>query len=443
MIKFARKGLHLPKFEYRSLFNTQIKRVLPPRFITLSLLQQENLLAVPLVEKGDRVFVGMKVAEGIVPIHSSVSGYAAEVETQAIRIESDESNTLDASVQSRQRVPIDSDELIAIVREAGIIGLGRHNYPAYLHLMEARLQGVRTIVLDGCTSDPFITSDYALMINHPVEILKGAELIRLASGAERVVIVVDEKRIEALEVLNSRNYNLRMEAIETLAVPSFYPGDEERMLAEAICARSLGRNEKLSSVKIAVENVATAYAIYEAVFLGKPLYERVVTVEGACVTEPKNLWVPLGASVRDVLRASKGLLRDPGRLILGGPMRGEAVASLDQPVAKSTRAVLSLPKDSFDLRDEEPCIRCGFCASACPEELSPEMIVRSVRSENLELAREFGIDACTECGNCAYVCPSKISIVEVIQKGKSVLLAPNQQASFPEPSYVVSAQAER
>ncbi|HLD75867.1 MAG TPA: 4Fe-4S dicluster domain-containing protein, partial [Candidatus Norongarragalinales archaeon] len=260
--------------------------------------------------------------------------------------------------------------------------------------------------------------------NHPVEILKGSELLRLACGAERIVIAVEKNKLEAVEILNSKNYNLKIKNLEIVSLPVRYPQDSERTLAGMMTGRQLKKAESVLSAGVLVEHVATAFAVYEAVYLNKPLYERVVTVGGPCVVEPKNVWARVGTSAADLIRSAKGLMREPERIIFGGPMTGKTIEHLEIPVTKAVRGVLALPPQLTVSGDPEPCIRCGWCADVCPESLNAEAIVRAVQNEDENLAREFGIEACVDCGCCTYVCPSKIQMGLFIQKGKRRIAVP-------------------
>lgn len=435
-----KKGIRLPYFSYRSLLTAQIKRSVLPKVVRISLAQYDGSCATPCVKESESVFQGTKIAEGIVPIHSSVSGNVIKVSRDLIHIASDEKNQADPFIQSRQKIPIDSEELAAIIREAGIVGLGGDGYPTFLKMLEAKHRQVHTLIINGCESEPFLTTDYILMTNHPVEVLKGIELLRLASGAERAVIATQRNKMETLEILNSRNYNLKFDRIQTISLPAVYPQDNERVLVSAVLGRKLGKNEKPMSSGAVVENIATAFAVYEAVFLGKPLFERVITIEGACVTEPKNLWAPIGISIQDLLRSCKGLLRDPGRLVLGGSMTGESVSSMDAVVTKKVQAVLALPVELTTLEKEEPCSRCGLCVEACPESLVPETLVKAIRKRNRALAEEFEIYNCNECGNCSYICPSNIPMVELIRAGKNIFSFHTEQKLSTDSSHAVSVE---
>ena len=327
-----KKGVVLPDFKERSLSSTQIHVPQSVRFVTILLHQHVGARLKPCVSEGDPVFVGTKIAEGLewssVPLHSSVSGFVSKVEEDSVTIESDEADRLAPSIQVHTEIQMGPDQLVEMIREAGIVDLGGTAFPTHVRALEARAKGVETLILNGCESEPFLTADHMLMLNHPVEILKGAELLRIACGAKRALIAIEKNKLEAVEVLNSKNYNLKIHTVQTMTLAVRYPQGSERALAEAVLGHKLRRRSSPIESGILVENVATAFAVFEAVHLKKPLYQRVITVGGPCVVEPKNLWARIGTRAQDLIRSAKGLMRAPDRVIFGGPMTGQAIESL-------------------------------------------------------------------------------------------------------------------
>lgn len=430
-MKPLKRGMTLPDFKYGSLSTTKIERLAPPRFVTFS-LDSGFILLEPTVKEGDDVLVGTKIAAhssyDSVPLHSSVSGRVVKVSTDSILIESNEADQRELSI--RHEIPTEPSQIIQLIREAGIVDLGGSGFPTHLRLHEAREKQIHTLVINGCESEPFLTSDHVLMVNHAVEILKGTEALRLASGAKRAVIAVERNKLEAVEILNTKNYHLKFQDIETAHLPVRYPQGSERALAESVLEKKLGPLESALDCGVLVENVATAFAVYEAVYLNKPLYERVVTVAGPCVIEPKNVWARIGTRSRDLFRSAKGLLRKPARVLLGGPLTGKAIADLDVPITKQIPALLALSDELLPKGSEQACTRCARCVDVCPESLIPEKLMKAVVKENQSLALQYRINSCTECGLCAYVCPSHIPLTQLIHSGKTSQSQPSGAPSY-------------
>ncbi len=412
------KGIQLPDFEASTLLTTQIFAPKSPPFVTLHVQAGSKIL----VCQGDVVCVGSRLTDPndffSVPIHASTSGKVVRVSNGEIQIESDVLDRLDPSIHPRLLIPTAPDEILDLIREAGVIDLGGSGASTYQALLTARTNEPKILVIDCCQLEPFVTADDMLILNFAAEILKGVELLRVACGAARAVIAVSKAKSEMREILNSKNYNLKFSSIETVIVSNRYPQNQKEILAETITGKILKWGELASSAGVHVENLATVFACYEAVYLNKPLFERVVTVGGPCIADPKNLWVRAGVSAKYLFNLCKGFLRDPERVVLGGPVMGRAIQDLETAMPLEAQALLALPKEIVNSHAEEPCIRCGHCVDACPEALLPETLVRAVRKANTEQALEFGIHGCTECNACVYVCPSHIPIVQVIREGK-------------------------
>lgn len=440
-MKPFKKGLKLPDFKYGSLSTAKIQTLPPPRFVEFMLNQHAGVVLKPSLQEGDEVLVGTKIAdhsnENSVPLHSSASGRVSKITTDSILIESDEADRIDPSIHPRAEVPQKPEELIQLIRQAGVVDLGGSAVPTHVRLLEARKQNVHTLIINGCESEPFLTSDHVLMLNHPVEILRGTELLRIASGANRAIIVTERNKLEVIEILNSKNYNLKLNTIKTAHFSSRYPQGSERVLAESILGKSLKHAQSVLQAGVLVENVATVFAVYEAVYLNKPLYERVITIAGPCVFEPKNVWARIGTKASDLIRSAKGFLRQPRQVLFGGPMTGEAIGDLERPITKKVQGILSLSPELIASGQEQACTRCAKCVDVCPESLIPETLMRAVRKEKYELAFEYDIQSCTECGLCSYVCPSNIPLVSLIQFGKA-----NCQSHTQQPDDAVLSQTQ-
>lgn len=421
-MKPLKNGIRLPGYKERSLVTTHIAKPHPPRFVTISIPADRLGSYQICVREKDQVFLGSKIAEPLsekLPwIHASVSGRVSQISSGAIRIESDEANTFSSDISPHQNLVSNPAAMIDWMREAGVCDMGVEGLPLHVLLNDAKLSGARTLVLNGCESEPFLTSDHVLMLNHPNEILKGVELLKAMSGAVEAVIAIEENKLEAAEVLNTKNYTLKLEHIKVIHLPDFYPQGANRMLGETILGKKLLPGQSLLSAGILVLNIATAYAVYEAVYLGKPAYERVVTVTGPCIAEPKNIWARIGTPISEIIRHAKGLLRDSVRLILGGPMTGNAISDLETPISLSTQGVVALSLEMLAPSEEGACIRCGKCLDVCPVQIDPQMIVAALRAGDFNLAGEYGLGRCIGCGACSSICPAGIQIAKRIREGR-------------------------
>ncbi|MSR77358.1 MAG: 4Fe-4S dicluster domain-containing protein [Candidatus Omnitrophica bacterium] len=322
----------------------------------------------------------------------------------AVEIRSDGKDILAPLVGSERSgwQQLAGEDLLPLFQECGLVTLDKFAKPLHAKVARRRCVEEDTLILNACESEPYVTSVQSLIMSHPLEVLKGAELLRKAYGAGKIMIAVEENKEETIELLKSKIYFLKWTQVDIQPVRSFYPPDQEIVPGE--------RN--------AMEHAATAFAVYEAIVKQKPLIERAVTVAGECVPEAKNLWIRFGTVLEDALKNCKGLLRDPRKVILGGPMRGLALPSLNFSTGPLMDAILALPPEVAEETVIEPCIRCGRCIEVCPVDIAPVMITLAAEQDDFEAADFYGAQSCTECGNCAYVCPAKRPMVELIQYAK-------------------------
>ena len=273
----------------------------------------------------------------------------------------------------------------------------------------------KTLIVNGCESEPYVTAGQVLLMAHPLEILKGIDILRRAADLKQIIIALSEDAEQAAEVLKSKIYFLKWEHIQVKVFPARYPQDDPSVLLPLIDSQFKIFEPHILH-KWPLPDIATAFAAYEAVILGKPFFERVVTITGECVVLPKNLLLPIGMTVADSLKACKGVLREPGRMIAGGPMRGITVGAMDQPVSAATEALIALPREHTAETHAVECVRCGECADACPSDLAPALIAMAAEREDFKFAGRLGADQCIGCGNCAYVCPSHLPLTRMIQE---------------------------
>ncbi len=384
------------------------------------------------VKVGDYVSTGQRIASAqahvFALVHSSVSGRVLAIEdrphpvlgrAKAIIIESDgqDKSEIHKAVKSQEQIDkITPQEIRNIVFESGIVGMGGASFPTHIKLNPAK--PVDTLIINGAECEPYITSDDRLMVEKTHEIIKGAELVARCLGAKKVYIAIENNKPEAIDKFRA---GVSGKGYEVKVLRSEYPQGGEKQLIKNVLGKEVPAGKLPFDIGVVVQNVATVFAIYEAVYLGKPLYERVVTVTGDCLSNPKNLLVRIGTPFKELIEFCSPLKREAATVISGGPMMGVAQFSLDAPVIKSTNALLLLSEAIKDLREINSCIRCSRCVQNCPVGLMPCSIALSSSSRNWQQARLEGCLDCIECGSCNYVCPQKINLVQAIKYAKMMV----------------------
>lgn len=424
------KLIKLPLKKEMSLGTWTLKRPNPPERLRIPVFTDAPFYQNPCVIPGQMVSCGMKIAEprssAGIPVFSPLNGVVSEIaraETAmgepvvTIEIQVDKKNSFNylPLPENSSWMEATQERLRAQIREAGVIFCGREPRPL-ISVLEKGLFHKKTLIINACESEPYVTAGQVLLLGQPLEILKGAEILRRAAGLKEIVIALSEDVGQAAEVLKSKIYFLKWEHVQVRIFPSRYPQDDPSVLLPAI-------DPELSNIEPRylhgwpLPDLMTVYAAYEAVVFGKPFFERVVTVTGECMVQPRNYLLPFGLSAADALKAGKGVLREPGRLIAGGVMRGRAIVSTDAPVSAAMDALIALPKENTSEAKEVDCVRCGECAEVCPSDLAPALIAMAVRGQDYAHARELGAGQCIACGNCAYICPSHLPLVEMIRDG--------------------------
>lgn len=432
-------GVH-PK-TYKSMSNNSgIQKGFWPRNVYLSLQLRNGALLKPLVEKGEHVKRGQKIAVGrtgmIAPIHSPVNGivigvtqhitaHPSKVKCETVIIRANEDREWCTSSSSGNFYRYSSDEIIEKIEEAGIVGLGGAGFPTASKLKFARQASVHTLVINGGECEPYLTCDDLTMRESGSEVIAGVRLMLKACGAKKAMIGVEDNKAEAFEQLTSLASD--DENIDVVSVPSIYPMGSERHLIKAVTGVTIPLGQLSTSVGILVNNIATAQAVYNAVRFNRPLVSRVVTVSGKGISKPGNIEVPVGTPVHEVLAYCGGFSEETERLIFGGPMMGQVISSPQIPVDKCVGGILALTTDEVKERQQQECIRCGQCVRACPMGLMPFQMASYTRISDFKTTEKMGVNHCLSCGACSYVCPSNIPLVQYFQHAKGAINATKQK----------------
>lgn len=385
----------------------------------------------PLVSVGDPVRVGQKIGDGgglCVPVHAPVSGVVEAIEDRphpggglcpAILIKNDFLDTPDPSLQPHSHPErLSSEELVSIIREAGIVGMGGAAFPTDVKAKTGMSQA-DTVILNACECEPYITADDVLLRARPGDVLRGLELIARILLPSRVVVAMEDNKAQAAAVV--REHLSAFPSMELLVLPTRYPQGAEKQLIQAVTGRQVPSGGLPKDVGCAVFNAATAAAVYRAVYEGMPAIERVVTVTGEGVKQPRNLVVRVGVSFLEILAAAGGLTDDVWKVLSGGPMMGVAQGDLSVPITKSTNAIVCLSNAQNGESAQPVCIRCGKCLEVCPMRLEPLYLYRYSTAGDLDALRRLHLADCIECGCCAYACPGKVPLVEGFRAGKRAL----------------------
>ena len=308
------------------------------------------------------------------------------------------------------------DQIIAAIREAGVVGLGGAAFPTHVKLSPPEGKSVDTVLLNGSECEPYLTADYRVMVEAPQAVVTGALLAARAVGASSVIVGIEDNKPAAVEAMQAAANGT---GVRVVAVKTKYPMGGEKQLVPAVLDREVPTGGLPLDVGVVVMNVGTAAAVARAVVRGKPLTHRVVTVSGAGIAAPKNLLVPVGISYGELIDYCGGLRPDAARIVIGGPMMGFALGDQGTPVTKGTSGITVLTRDEVREQETRACVRCGRCVDVCPLNLVPTKIAMASRHGDWDLAGQYYLMACMECGCCAYICPSRIPLVQLIRMGKA------------------------
>jgi len=420
-------GVH-PNYNKITAENPIEKAKLPIK-VVLPISQHIGAPCEPLVKVGDNVKTGQKIAESSsftsAPIHSSISGEVKSIENSphtttgkpvlTITIESDGKDEK-VKMEKRKYDKLSKKELLEIIKEAGIVGMGGACFPTHVKLSPPEDKPIDTLIINGAECEPYLTTDHRVMIEKADELIEGIKIIQKILEPKNTIIGIEGNKSDAIKKLKEKSKGT---GIKVFKLKTKYPQGGEKMLIYSINKRIVPECGLPMDIGCVVQNIGTAVAIYEAVALSKPLYERVITVTGK-VNQPKNIMARIGTLMSELIEQAGDYAGDPVKLINGGPMMGQAMPTDELPVLKGTSGLTVFNKQDIDnTRKEIECIRCGACVHVCPMNLNPTLIARYAEKGRIDLAEKAHALSCIECGCCSYVCPSNIPLLHWIKYAKA------------------------
>ena len=405
-----------------------LKRFPEPEEVVIPLSMHAGAPANPVVQVGDTVKVGQKIGEAAgfisAPVHSSVSGTVVAIEDHghatrgtclSVVIKSDGKDTLDESVKPNKSLEeLTPDEIVEIVKEAGIVGMGGAGFPTSVKLKPAK--PVDTILLNGCECEPLLTADHRVLLEYADDVIYVLKAIIKAVGAEKGVIVIEDNKPDAIELMKEKT--AAIDNIEVVEAKTKYPQGAEKMLIKRVTGRKVPSGGLPADVGCVVSNISTTKAISDAIQKGMPLVERVVTVTGERLKNPGNFIVKIGTNTQDLIDYCGGLVGDDITIKAGGPMMGFVLSDTNVPIMKGSNGIIAVETDHTK---EQPCIKCGRCMDVCPMELSPLYFAKFADEENWQGMKDKNVMDCIECRCCEYICSSKIPLVTKIKAGKNAV----------------------
>ncbi len=425
---FSKGGVH-PDDKKVFSRSQSIERLPMPSELIVALSQHLGAPAKALKAKGDTVRKGEKIGESAgfisADVHSPVNGVVKEIRrvTLANSVQCDAFVIIPDAEQPDQKSEMldwkgqSSADLLAKIKDLGIVGMGGATFPAHVKFTVPRDKKVEAFVVNGVECEPYLTADYRIMLEKGEEVLEGAMICAKIIGAQRIIVGIEMNKPDCIahlkDIVKQKGY-----PIEIMGLKIKYPQGDEKQLLKATINREIPSGKLPLDVGAVVANIGTCNAVYEAIVLGKSLYERVISVTGECIAKPKNILAPIGTKVSDLLAFCDGFSSEPEKLVSGGPMMGFSFFDMETPITKGSSGLLALPPQK-KVRTTA-CLNCGRCVAACPIGLMPAKLYRLITNGRYEEAMQTSLMDCKECGCCSYVCPAHLPLVHTMKTGKKL-----------------------
>ncbi|MBE6244894.1 MAG: electron transport complex subunit RsxC [Bacteroidales bacterium] len=413
-----------------------IERLPLPKTVYISMGQHLGAPAEPCVAVGDKVKVGQLIANptGFVsaPVHSSVSGTVKSIEmvkdlagragkAVVIDVEGDEwMEDIDRSQDIVREIKLDKKEIVDRIKACGVVGLGGATFPTNVKLSPPPTATPTCVIINGAECEPYLTSDYRVMMEMPEQVLIGGTILMKALGVDKCYIGIEENKPEAIKKLKALAPQYK--GVEIVTLKKKYPQGGEKQLIDAVIGKKVPSMGLPVDTGAVVQNVGTAFAVYEAVQKNKPLFEGIMTVTGDCLEHQRNFIHRVGTPLSFIMEYSGGVPEKASKLISGGPMMGKAIVNVDAPTLKGTSSILYLTEEQTKRKAESNCIRCGKCVSACPMGLEPYLLNKLGRASRMDELEEHHVYDCIECGCCSFTCPAFIPLLDTIRQSKAAVM---------------------
>ena len=424
-------SIHVSHYKHTAGCATEVMPI--PDVVKISMSQHIGAPCKPLVNKGDYVKVGQKIGDSeafiSAPIHSSVSGTVKDIETfrnamggfdTLVVVETDKKQEISEEVQVPQE-PADLAEFVAEVRKSGLVGLGGASFPTSVKFNPKNIDDVHTLIVNAAECEPFITSDHRCMLEDTEDLVNGCLMIMKYDGLDMGYIGIEENKMDAIEHLDKYIASRGIKNLKTFTLQARYPKGAERVLVYEILGKVMDAGVLPADMGCILDNVTTVMNVGRYFRTGMPLVEKRITVDGDAVAVPKNVKVPIGAMISDIIGFCGGYKAEPKKILLGGPMMGRAIYSDEQHTMKATNAILAFSGEQALVKEETACINCGRCHSACPFKLIPTALADAYERRDAQALSDLKVMQCMNCGSCSYICPAHRPLGFINSLGKNVV----------------------